>query len=97
MVAFCHFSFPGTIGTFGRKASRHQDKILGGACLKTGAGVGFALQKPAIERIERTGYVGSPETVASKLILEKDETGIYYMIFQCAPTTRALPLCIHTE
>jgi FMNH2-dependent dimethyl sulfone monooxygenase len=45
--------------------------------------------KPAIERIERTGYVGSPETVASR-ILEKDETGISYIIFQCAPTTPTL-------
>jgi len=38
---------------------------------------------------KKTGYVGSPETVASK-ILEKNETGIDYIIFQCAPTVSTL-------
>jgi len=38
---------------------------------------------------KKTGYVGSAETVASK-ILEKDETEIDYIIFQCAPTVSTL-------
>ena len=44
---------------------------------------------PGRERIKSTGYVGSPETVASK-ILEKDEAGLHYIIFQCAPTVSTL-------
>lgn len=35
----------------------------------------------AFNRIMETGYVGSPETIASK-ILEKDETCVDYIIFQ---------------
>jgi FMNH2-dependent dimethyl sulfone monooxygenase len=41
------------------------------------------------ERIKQTGYIGSPETVANK-ILEKDETDLNYIIFQCAPTVPTL-------
>jgi len=45
--------------------------------------------RSAVELLKATGYVGSPETVASK-ILEKDETGLSYIIFQCAPTISTL-------
>jgi alkanesulfonate monooxygenase SsuD/methylene tetrahydromethanopterin reductase-like flavin-dependent oxidoreductase (luciferase family) len=41
------------------------------------------------ERLKKTGYVGSPATVASR-ILEKDEAGISYLILQCAPTVKTL-------
>ena len=51
------------------------------------------------ERLKQTGYIGSPEIVANK-ILEKDEAVLHYIIFQCAPTVptpknfqdRVLPL-----
>jgi FMNH2-dependent dimethyl sulfone monooxygenase len=45
--------------------------------------------KKAFNRVMATGYVGSPETVAEK-ILARDETGIDYIIFQCAPTISTL-------
>lgn len=41
------------------------------------------------QRLLHTGYVGSPETIAEK-ILAKDRAGLDYIIFQCAPTVSTL-------